>query len=268
MIGAIFGDIAGSAYEFSNTSDYNFEMLGRRARPTDDSYMTLAVARALMETEGQGDEAVKTALVRRMKEIGVTHPYGCYGGMFNRWLRSPDPKPYGSYGNGSAMRVSSAGWLYGSMEETLRAARLSACVTHDHPEGIKGAEAAAAAVFLARTGAGKADIREYIEKSFGYDLSRSLAEIKAAGYEFDETCRGTVPEALTAFLEGESYEDVIRRAVVLGGDSDTLACIAGGVAEAYYGMPEDLKEAALSRLDARLRKICEDFEEKRLPRSR
>ena len=258
MLGAIFGDIAGSVYEFNNTSDYNFEMLTEHSRPTDDSYMTLAVARALMETYGKDDETIKRAVVKRMQEFGRKYPDGDYGNRFSQWLLEDDPKPYRSFGNGSAMRVAAAGWLYQTLDETLHAAKLTAEVTHNHPEGIKGAQAVAAAIFLARAGADKDEIMSYISNKFEYDLLRSLAEIKPY-YEFYETCQKSVPEAIIAFYEGESYEDVIRKSISLGGDSDTIACMAGSIAEAYFGMPEEFKEEALARLTPELRQIAEDF---------
>ena len=258
MLGAIFGDIAGSVYEFNNTSDYNFEMLTEHSRPTDDSYMTLAVARALMETYGKDDETIKRAVVKRMQEFGRKYPDGDYGNRFSQWLLEDDPKPYRSFGNGSAMRVAAAGWLYQTLDETLHAAKLTAEVTHNHPEGIKGAQAVAAAIFLARAGADKDEIMSYISNKFEYDLLRSLAEIKPY-YEFYETCQKSVPEAIIAFYEGENYEDVIRKSISLGGDSDTIACMAGSIAEAYFGMPEEFKEEALARLTPELRQIAEDF---------
>ena len=258
MLGAIFGDIAGSVYEFNNTSNYNFEMLTEHSRPTDDSYMTLAVARALMETYGKDDETIKRAVVKRMQEFGRKYPDGDYGIRFSEWLLEDDPKPYRSFGNGSAMRVAAAGWLYQTLDETLHAAKLTAEVTHNHPEGIKGAQAVAAAIFLARAGADKDEIMSYISNKFGYDLLRSLAEIKPY-YEFYETCQKSVPEAIIAFYEGENYEDVIRKSISLGGDSDTIACMAGSIAEAYFGMPEEFKEEALARLTPELRQIAEDF---------
>ena len=258
MLGAIFGDIAGSVYEFNNTSDYNFEMLTEHSRPTDDSYMTLAVARALMETYGKDDETIKRAVVKRMQEFGRKYPDGDYGNRFSQWLLEDDPKPYRSFGNGSAMRVAAAGWLYQTLDETLHAAKLTAEVTHNHPEGIKGAQAVAAAIFLARAGADKDEIMSYISNKFEYDLLRSLAEIKPY-YEFYETCQKSVPEAIIAFYEGDSYEDVIRKSISLGGDSDTIACMAGSIAEAYFGMPEEFKEEALARLTPELRQIAEDF---------
>ena len=258
MLGAVFGDIVGSAYEFNNTKDYNFKLLTRWSRPTDDSCMTLAVARALMETYGQEDDAVRKAVVRNMQDIGRRYPHAGYGGMFRQWLRDRNPKPYKSFGNGSAMRVAAAGWLYRTLEETLHSAELTADVTHNHPEGIKGAQAVAASIFLARAGATKEHIAAYVMDTFGYDLSRTLEEIRPV-YGFSATCQKTCPEAIIAFLEGENFEDVIRKAVSLGGDSDTIACMAGAIAEAFYGMPEEFKEEALSRLDPPMRELVHEF---------
>ncbi len=258
MLGAIFGDIVGSVYEFNNTHDYNFRMLSKHSRPTDDSFMTLAVAKALMETFGKDDETIKQALVENMQKIGRKYPDGAYGGRFNGWLWDDDPKPYNSFGNGSAMRVSPAGWLYRTLDETLHAAELTAEVTHNHPEGIKGAQAIAAAIFLARAGADKGQIINYLANKFEYNLFRSLDEIKE-DYGFYEICQKSVPEAIIAFYEGENFEDVIRKAISLGGDSDTIACMAGSIAEAYYGMPGEYKKETLRRLSPELEKITHDF---------
>ena len=179
--------------------------------------------------------------------------------MFHHWLKAQNPAPYNSFGNGSAMRVSSAGWLFSTLEETRRMARLTAEVTHNHPEGVKGAEAVASAVFLARTGSGKEEIRQYITREFGYDLSRTCDEIRP-GYRFSATCQKTVPEAVTAFLEGTSFEDVIRTAVSLGGDCDTLTCIAGSIAEAFYGVPIHLEAECKARLPEDMREVLRRFE--------
>lgn len=261
MLGAVFGDIVGSVYEFHNTHDYDFTLLQKRSGPTDDSCMTLAMAKALMDSEGQDDETVKKAMVRQMQRIGRMYPDAGYGGRFFFWLQEEDPKPYHSFGNGSAMRVSPVGWMFDTLEETLHYAKLSAEVTHNHPEGIKGAEATATAIFLARTGKSKEEIKSYIEKTFDYDLSRTLDEIRK-DYGFYAICQKSVPESIIAFLEGTDYEDVIRKAVTLGGDSDTIACIAGGIAEAYYGLPLSFREEALQRLDDELRSIAIGFEER------
>ena len=258
MLGAIFGDIVGSVYEFDNTKDYNFQLLSGRSRPTDDTCMTLAVAKALMETYGKDDDTVRKALVANMQDIGHRYPNAGYGGMFYQWLRERNPKAYGSFGNGSGMRVSPVGWLYPTLEETLHVAKLTAEVTHNHPKGIKGAQAIAACIFLARTGAVKEQIMAYVEETFDYDLHRKLDDIRPT-YVHVETCQESVPESILAFLEGTTYEDVIRKAVSLGGDSDTIACMAGSIAEVYYEMPEEFKVETLNRLDPFQQGIVREF---------
>lgn len=248
MLGAILGDMVGSPFEFDRgNKTKDFEMFGRGTGFTDDSVMTIAVAEAILDSKGKSDEEVKKALITSMQKWGHKYPNAGYGGMFYQWLRDKDPKPYGSFGNGSAMRVSSAGWLFLTMEETRKYARLSAEVTHNHPEGIKGAEATAACIFLARHKASKEQIKDYVIREFGYDLSRTCDEIRPT-YHHVETCQETVPEAITAFLEGKDFEDVIRTAVSLGGDCDTLTCIAGGIAEAYYGVPDEMVDKELTYL--------------------
>ena len=259
MYGAILGDMIGAPYEFDRGRKTKvFPLFISDSQFTDDTVMTLAVAEALMDSRGSSDDGIRTALIEKMQKWGRRYPHAGYGGMFAQWLRTPSPRPYGSYGNGSAMRVSAAGWLYDTLEETRRIARLTAEVTHNHPEGIKGAEATAAAIFLARTGEDKERIRAYITDQFGYDLSRTCDEIRPA-YHHVESCQQTVPEALTAFLEGTSFEDVIRTAVSLGGDCDTLTCIAGGVAEAFYGVPEELKAECRARLPQDLLEVLDRF---------
>ena len=248
MIGAILGDMIGAPYEFDRSpKTKKFPLFGSGSKFTDDSVMTFAVAEALMESIGQSDDAVKAALVASMRKWGKRYPDAGYGGMFRQWLKMDHPEPYGSYGNGSAMRVSSVGWLFDTLEEVRHMARLTAEVTHNHPEGIKGAEAVASAIYLARSGKSKDEIRDYIIREFGYDLSRSCDQIRPTYYH-NETCQKTVPEAVTAFLEGSDFEDVIRTAVSLGGDCDTLTCIAGGIAEAFYGVPEELAQEGRKRL--------------------
>ena len=260
MYGAISGDMIGCPYEFdAGDKTKNFPLFINGSNFTDDSVMTIAVADALMDTLGQDDETVKAALIRSMQDWGHKYPNAGYGGMFYRWLLARDPKPYGSFGNGSAMRVSSAGWLYDSLEETRHMAKLTAEVTHNHPEGIKGAEAAASAIYMARTGRGKEEIKAYIIREFGYDLSRTCDEIRPTYYHI-ESCQKTVPEAITAFMEGIDFEDVIRTAVSLGGDCDTLTCIAGGMAEAFYGIPDFIKEECRRRLPADMLMVCDRFE--------
>ena len=260
MYGAILGDIIGSPYEFDRgDKTKDFPLFNSSSHFTDDTVMTVAVAEALMDTKGQSDGIIKARLVRSMQKWGADHPFAGYGGMFKKWLCSKDPKPYGSFGNGSAMRVASVGWLYDTLTETRRIAALTASVTHDHPEGIKGAEATASAIFLARNGSTKDEIREYITKEFNYDLSRTCDEIRPY-YVHDETCQKTVPEAITAFLEGDGFEDVIRTAVSLGGDCDTLTCIAGGIAEAFYSVPAPLEIECRKRVSHKMRSVLIRFD--------
>lgn len=255
MLGAISGDIIGAPYEFdyNNIKTTDFPLFNELSEFTDDTVMSVAVANALVNTYGKDDETIKAELVSQMQTLGRMHPGAGYGGRFCRWIFSDNPQPYNSFGNGSAMRVSSAGWLYDTLEDTLHAAHLTAEVTHNHPEGIKGAESTAAAIFLARNGKNKEDIRDYIVENFGYDLDTTLDEIRPS-YHMDETCQGSVPQAIRAFLEGSDYESTVRLAVSIGGDSDTIACIAGSIAEAYYGMPENLRVEAVNRLSEDLRK--------------
>ena len=259
MIGAILGDMIGSPYEFdtgSKTKD--FPLFSERSTFTDDTVMTLAVAEAFLNTPEE-ETAIRQRLIDSMQRYGRLYPYAGYGGMFRHWLRAKNPQPYGSFGNGSAMRVASVGWLFDDLETVRGMARLSAEVTHNHPEGIKGAEATASAIFLGRTGHTKQQIKAYIETGFGYDLSRTCDEIRPH-YHHVESCQETVPEAITAFLEGTSFEDVIRTAVSLGGDCDTLTCIAGSIAEGFYGVPEELKRECRDRLPEPLRAALERFE--------
>lgn len=261
MYGALLGDMIGAPYEFDRgNKTKEFPLFGRGSHFTDDSVMTVAVAEALMDSLGKSDDEIRAALVASMQKWGKRYPNAGYGGMFYRWLREKDPKPYGSFGNGSAMRVSSAGWLFDTLEETRHIARLTAEVTHNHPEGIKGAEAIASAIFLARNGSTKDEIRKYVIGEFGYDLSRTCDEIRP-GYHHVETCQQTVPEALTAFFEGEDFEDVIRTAVSLGGDCDTLTCIAGSIAEAFYGIPEELAAECRKRLPEDMLAVVDRFAE-------
>ncbi|MBR5257689.1 MAG: ADP-ribosylglycohydrolase family protein [Clostridia bacterium] len=263
MYGAILGDIIGSPYEFDmGNKSKVFPLFGRNSQFTDDTVMTVAVAEALMDSMGKSDDEIRAALVASMRKWGERYPNAGYGQRFYRWLWSDDPQPYGSYGNGSAMRVSSAGWLFDTLEQTRHAARLTAEVTHNHPEGIKGAEAIACAIFLARTGATKDAIKDYIVSEFGYDLSRTCDEIRP-DYHHVESCQQTVPEAITAFLEGISFEDVIRTAVSLGGDCDTLTCIAGSIAEAFYGVPEDMADECRKRLPKDMLEVIGRFTERK-----
>lgn len=266
MYGAIIGDMAGSPYEFDRgDKTKDFPMFGRGATFTDDSVMTVAVAEALTNTEDRGGfvdrrtpEEIKKALAASMRKWGKKYPDAGYGARFIGWIFNDKMGPYNSFGNGSAMRVSAAGWLYDSIEKTREAARLTSEVTHDHPEGIKGAEAVASAIFLARNGASKKKIKSYITKEFGYDLSRTCDEIRP-GYHHVESCQETVPEAITAFLEGRNFEDVIRTAVSLGGDCDTLTCIAGSIAEAFYPVPNSMIEECKKRLPAEIIEAIEKY---------
>ncbi len=260
MIGAILGDMIGAPYEFDRgDKTKEFPLFSRLSEFTDDTVMTVAVASALMDTLGKSDGEIRAALVAAMQKWGRRYPDAGYGGMFYGWLHARDPKPYGSFGNGSAMRVSSAGWLFDTLEETERVAGLTAEVTHNHPEGIKGAAATAGVIFLARTGHSKEEIREYVTGRFGYDLSRTCDEIRPA-YRHVESCQQTVPEAITAFLEGNDFEDVIRTAVSLGGDCDTLTCIAGGMAEAFYGVPADIAAEGRKRLPGEILSVLDRFD--------
>lgn len=239
MLGAIAGDIAGSVYEGRPTKRKDVALFGPGATFTDDTVLTVAVAEAVPTDRDYG---------KAIRAYALRHPHRGYGGGFLRWLATPDAGPYHSFGNGSAMRVSPVGFAFDSADEVLREARRSAECTHNHPEGIKGAQATALAVFLARSGADKETIRTEIAGRFGYDLSRTIDVIRPA-YTFDITCQGSVPEAILAFLDSTSYEDAIRNAISLGGDSDTQACIAGGIAEAYYGgVRDDFRRQVRSRL--------------------
>ena len=263
MYGAILGDMIGAPYEFDRSpKTKDFPLFIVSSEYTDDSVMTIAVAQALLDTLGQPDDAISAALVSDMQKWGRRYPDAGYGGMFYTWLRKKNPQPYNSFGNGSAMRVSAAGWLYDTLEETRKVARLTAEVTHNHPEGIKGAEAIASAIFLARTGSSKEEIRDYIVREFQYDLTRTCDEIRPT-YHHMETCQDTVPEAITAFLEGTSFEDAIRTAVSLGGDCDTLTCITGGIAEAFYGVPDDMKQECTRRLPGDMNTVLKRFDEQR-----
>ena len=259
MIGAIMGDMIGAPYEFDRSpKTKEFPLFSSRSEFTDDSVMTIAVAEALMDSLGGTDDEIRAALVKSMKKWGRIYPDAGYGCMFYQWLHTREPEPYESFGNGSAMRVSSAGWLFDTLEETRHMARLTAEVTHNHPEGIKGAEATASAIWMARTGSSKDEIRSYIIQEFGYDLSRTCDAIRPSYYHV-ETCQQTVPEAITAFMEGSSFEDVVRTAVSLGGDCDTLTCIAAGMAEAMYEIPEFMVQECRARLPEDMKAVLDRF---------
>jgi ADP-ribosylglycohydrolase len=250
MIGAIAGDIVGSVYEWDPIKTTEFPLFKSNSCFTDDTVLTLAIAYAVLNHGGYQEP---------LKTFGRKYPYAGYGGRFSQWLVSDDSSPYNSWGNGSAMRVSSIGFAFNSIDDVLTEAKKTAEVTHNHPEGIKGAQATALAVYLARTGVTKDEIRAEITERFGYDLSRTVDEIRPA-YTFDVSCQGTVPEAIIAFLDSVSYEDAIRKAISLGGDSDTLACITGGIAQAYYKeIPKDILTEVYSKLPEEFINIIEKF---------
>jgi ADP-ribosylglycohydrolase len=250
MIGAIAGDIIGSIYEARPIKTKEFPLFDPRCRFTDDTVLTLAVARAIV-----GDRDY----LKAVRELGRRYPHASYGGSFIRWLSSDQPKPYNSWGNGSAMRVSPVGFAFDNVNTILEQAKLSAAISHNHPEGIKGAQATALAVFLARTTHDKATIRGEISAGFGYDLARTVDGIRP-GYGFDVSCRGTVPEAIICFLDSHSYEDAVRNAISLGGDSDTLACITGAIAEAFYGpVPPEIETLVRESLTPDLLEILDAF---------
>jgi len=230
MIGAIAGDVIGSVYEWHPTKSKRFELLRPDCFFTDDTVMTIACAQVLL---GQGD------YTERYRTLGLRYPDAGYGGRFAQWLWSGQAGPYNSWGNGSAMRVAPVGFARDRVEVVLQEAARSAEVTHNHPEGIKGAQATALAIYMARTGSGKDAIRQEVTERFGYDLQRTVDHIRPT-YRFDESCQRTVPEAIICFLEAAGYEDAIRNAISLGGDADTLACITGGIAQAFFGVPDDI----------------------------
>lgn len=255
MLGAIVGDIVGSVYEFQNTKTTEFELfLNGKSRFTDDTVMTLAVAKWLLTDR----EHSPLGLVKSMQELGRRYPDAGYGGSFMHWIWSDTPRPYGSWGNGAGMRVSPVGLYADTLDEALRLAKVSAEVTHDHPEGIKGAQAVAACMFLCRIGTSKKDIRKYVETTFGYDLSRTLDEIRPR-YKFDVSCQGSVPQAITAFLEGGTFVNVVRLAVSIGGDSDTIACMAGAIASCLYPIPTDVAAVSDDLLTDELRSLKDNF---------
>lgn len=262
MYGAILGDIIGSRFEFDRgpwTKD--FELLTDECSWTDDSVMTIAVMEALMNAGKDAPvEAIRKECVKSMQDWGNRYPHAGYGLRFISWLHSENPEPYNSWGNGSGMRVSGAGWLYDTLERTREVARATAEVTHNHPEGIKGAECTAAVMFLSRTGAAKEAIKEYVVKEFGYDLSKTVDELRPL-HHHDESCMDSLPKALIAFFEGESYEDVVKNAVSLGGDTDTIAAIAGAMADAMYGVPVGILAEGLPYLEKDMADTCGKFQD-------
>lgn len=261
VYGAILGDIIGSPYEFDRgEKTKEFELFPAHARFTDDTVMTIAVAEALIGLGVDADEEhVKADVVRFMRHWGRNYLLVGYGGLFRKWLVMNDPQPYSSFGNGAAMRVSSVGWLYDSLSRTSEVARWTAEVTHNHPEGVKGAETVASAIYLGRMGHSKEEIKDYITQEFGYNLTRTLDEIRPT-YSMDATCPGSVPEAIIAFLESTDVIDAIRNAVSLGGDTDTTACIAGGIAEGFYGRTKAMESACETLLPEAMREVLYPFE--------
>lgn len=250
MFGAIAGDIIGSVYEWRNVKSTDFALFTADSTFTDDTVLTVAVADCLLNKK---DYAIT------LKAYGRRFPHAGYGGAFRKWLLSDSLLPYNSFGNGSAMRVSPVGFFLNTLEKVLEEAGRSAAVTHNHPEGIKGAQATAAAIFLARQGKSKKDIKEYITECFGYSLEQSLDEIRPH-YSFNATCQGSVPQAVRAFLESTDYEDAIRKAISIGGDSDTIACIAGGIAQAYYkDMPPLIIKKTKELLAPELLEVVKQF---------
>jgi ADP-ribosylglycohydrolase len=253
MIGAIAGDIIGSVYEWNNIKTKAFTLFSIKCSFTDDSILTIALANSIL---------TGASYVDNMKKFYRWYPHGGYGGSFHRWAQSEWSEPYNSWGNGAAMRISPVGYAYNDLDTVLKKAKEFTEITHNHPEGIKGGQAIAAAIFLARTGKSKIEIKEFIETRFQYDLSKHVDDIRPT-YKFDVTSQGTVPQAIRAFIDSTDFEDAIRTAVSLGGDTDTLACITGGIAQAFYGgVPEPIVSKVYGTLDERLGKITREFMEK------
>jgi ADP-ribosylglycohydrolase len=252
MLGAIAGDIIGSVHEFLGRKTRDFSLFVPDSTFTDDTVLTIAVADSLM---------TGTSYVDNFHRFTHAYPGRGYGSGFHHWVMAGSRNPYNSWGNGSAMRVSPVAYAFNSLPEVLKEAEASAAVTHNHPEGIRGAQATALAIFLARNGESKAAIRSEIRQRFGYDLSRTVDEIQPS-YAFNESCQHTVPQAIISFLDASDYEDTIRNAISLGGDADTLACIAGGIAGAFYGVPKDIADQAWRLLEMNLRAITATFMEK------
>lgn len=243
IIGAIAGDVIGSAYEFHPTREYDFELFTPKSTFTDDTVLTMANAQWLLEDEQHTPERLTSIML----DLCRNYPGRGYGGRFAHWIHDGNPQPYNSFGNGSAMRVSPVGYYANTLDEALELAKISAEVTHNHPEGVKGAQATAAAIFMACQGKSKQEIRDFVTQTFNYDLSRTLEEIRPV-FTFDETCQRTVPEAITCFMEGNDYEDVVRLAVSLAGDADTLAAIAGSIASASMEVPNEMVQKVISLL--------------------
>ena len=264
MLGAIVGDIVGSRYEFNNHRSLEFPLFDDDCFATDDSIMSLAVGKAIVEfykqnlaIDDKGQKVLFDLTVRYMRQIGQPYPRCGYGGRFWHWMYCANPQPYNSFGNGAAMRVSAAAWAASTLEEALKLAKVVTSVTHDHSEGIKGAQATAAAIFMARQGKRKEEIREYINNCY-YKLDFTIDEIRPY-YRFNETCMDTVPQAIEAFLESNNFENAVRVAISVGGDSDTLAAITGSIAEAFYGIPPEIEKKAISYLNNNLAKLYQEW---------
>ena len=258
MIGALVGDIVGSRFEWNNIKQKEFELFTENSQATDDSMMTIAIAAAILEA-GDDMDILSQCAIKWMRKIGRSEPAKGYGGGFRRWLLSSDPKPYNSWGNGAPMRVSPCAYVSDVLEEVLETSDRVTEVTHNHPEGMKGARATTEAIFLARMGKSKEEIRKAMEVY--YNLDFTLDEIRDT-YSFDESSQGTVPQAIEAFLESTDFEDAIRNAISIGGDSDTLAAITGSIAEAFYGVGGEFRKEVYKRFDEELIKVIEEFETK------
>ena len=259
MLGAIIGDIIGSRFEWNNIKTKEFEFFSDSCFFTDDSVLTIAVAKALIDSNKE-PEKLRSLIADTLQKIGRPYPLCGYGGMFRTWMYSDNPESYGSYGNGAAMRVSPCAYAADSLEEALELSKIVTEITHNHYEGIKGAEATTAAIFLALDGKSIPEIRKHINDNY-YPMDFTLDSIRDS-YKFNETCQNTVPQAITAFLESTSFEDAIRNTISIGGDSDTLGAITGGIAQAYYGIPDDIREKALEYLDEGFIEILSEFENK------
>lgn len=263
MLGAVVGDVIGSLYEVNNIKEKDFSLFSNQSRYTDDSVMSCAIAQSCIDyCKNRNIENFRKSVIKNMRTLGRLHINAGYGGTFIRWILTKNPVPYNSWGNGSAMRVSPVAWISDSIEECEQLAEVSASVSHNHPEGVKGAKAIASAVFMANNGFDKEDIKNYIEKKY-YDLNFNLDDIRDE-YKFDVSCQGSVPQAIKAFLEGNDFEDVVRDAVSIGGDSDTIAAMAASIAEAYYGIPKDIVDMTNAYLSSDLKQILSDFDSLRV----
>jgi len=256
MFGAIIGDIVGSRFEFNNIKTKEFELFTPECFFTDDSVMSLAIAKAIIESKGNYSNLSDTA-IKYMQGIRRKYPTCGYGGYFYDWIFTDNPKPYNSYGNGAAMRVSACAWVVNTIDDVINLTEKITAISHNHKEGLLGAEATAVSIFMARQGKTISEIRKYVNDNY-YKLNFTLDEIREK-YCFNETCQNTVPQAITAFLESTSFEDSIRNAISIGGDSDTLTAITGSIAEAYYGIPNEIKEQALTYLDEPLKQVLLEF---------